>query len=703
MLLLCVVYDTFGIYALSRKKLRDVVTGILVGLIGVAVMLNPWSIEPGVFFDTRWVLLSLCGLFFGLVPTAIAVMIAGAFRLYQGGAGWIVGTVVIVVTAGVGVGWKYWRDKKQTPVGWKELYAFGVVVQLAMLSCMFLMPANMIFPILKAVAPPVLSIFPVLTLIIGLILKRQEARRDAEKELVENRKVLIKERGLLRGVINSISDMIFYKDTSGKYLGCNRSFESFTGLEAQNLIGKTDRDLFAGENFDFFSQLDMEILTTGNSVRLENLVLTREGKSLLLETVKTPFRGLDGTLHGLVSISRDITERKHAEEEREKLQEQLIQAQKMESVGRLAGGVAHDFNNMLGVILGQSELALSRLEPTQPLYSNLQEICKAANRSADLTRQLLAFARKQTVAPKVLDLNKTVGGMIEMMQRLIGEDIRLSWFPGVGLWPVKIDPTQIDQILANLCVNARDAILDTGKITIETGIATIDEAHHAMHSEAVPGDYVTLVVSDTGCGIDHAILSRLFEPFFTTKEIGKGTGLGLATVYGIVQQNNGFISVHSEPGQGASFEIYLPRYEGETDQMPEGSKMELPVRGHETILIAEDESMVLQMTKRMLEMQGYKVLTADKPSKAIQMAQEYIDEIHLLLTDVVMPDMNGRDLARKLLSYYPQLKTLFMSGYTANVIAHHGVLDDSLHFIQKPFKMDNLTVKIREVLDQYPN
>lgn len=394
----------------------------------------------------------------------------------------------------------------------------------------------------------------------------------------------------------------------------------------------------------------------------------------------------------------DITERKKSEEEKAKLERQLQQAQKMESVGRLAGGVAHDFNNMLGVILGHTELALMQLDPLQPLHTNLTEIRKAANRSADLTRQLLAFARKQTIAPKILNLNETVTGMLKMLFRLIGEDIHLSWQPGEDVWPVKMDPSQIDQILVNLCVNARDAISGVGKMTIETGNRILDESYGATHAGFIPGEYVQISVSDNGCGIDKETMPHIFEPFFTTKGVNKGTGLGLATVYGAVKQNNGYINAYSEPGQGTTFTIHLPRHVGKNEQLREKGSTEAPMRGQETILLVEDEPAILEVTTMILEMQGYTVLTASTPGEAIALARKHAGEIHLLLTDVVMPEMNGRDLARNLLSLYPDIKRLFMSGYTANVIAHHGVLDEGVHFIQKPFSTKDLAAKIRDAL-----
>jgi PAS domain S-box-containing protein len=395
----------------------------------------------------------------------------------------------------------------------------------------------------------------------------------------------------------------------------------------------------------------------------------------------------------------DITEKKASEKKNEDLEKKFLQAQKMEAVGRLAGGVAHDFNNMLNVILGHAEMALEILPEKSPLQEDLAEIKKAALRSADLTRQLLAFARKQTVAPKILDLNQAVEGMLKMLRRLIGENIDLAWHPGITLGKIKIDPTQIEQMLANLCVNAKDAIVDTGKITIETGMKAFDEMYCAEHPGFLPGEYVMLAVSDNGSGMTAETLANLFEPFFTTKEIGKGTGLGLATVYGIVKQNNGFINVYSEPDQGTTFKIYLSRHQTDTPPTSMDEPLKPVAGGHETILLVEDEPMLIAMTTAMLERQGYHVLPATTSGEAISLAKEHAGRIDLLITDVVMPDMNGRELARNLLSLFPKLKCLFVSGYTANVIAHHGVLDEGVHFLQKPFSGKDLAAKVREILD----
>lgn len=406
---------------------------------------------------------------------------------------------------------------------------------------------------------------------------------------------------------------------------------------------------------------------------------------------------LTGNALKMYGVVADITERKEAEGEKLDLELQLQQAQKLESVGRLAGCVAHDFNNMLGVILGHTELIIGQIDPGNPLRDDLDEIRKAAERSAGLTRQLLAFARKQTVVPRALDLNETIEGMLNMLRRMIGEEISLVWLPESHLWPVYMDASQIDQMLANLCVNARDAIGGIGKIVIETRNCTFNNDYCATHADCAPGDFVLLGVSDTGCGIAKENLNILFDPFFTTKELGKGTGLGLATVYGIVKQNNGFIHVCSEPGQGAIFNIYLPRH------TPERTAFDMPVPketpgGNETILVVEDEPAILAVASTMLTRMGYSVLKAGSPGEAIRLAGECTGKIDLLITDVIMPEMNGRDLAQTLMSLHPGLKCLFMSGYTADVIAHHGILDPGVHFIQKPFMMREIADKVREVI-----
>jgi signal transduction histidine kinase/ActR/RegA family two-component response regulator len=491
-----------------------------------------------------------------------------------------------------------------------------------------------------------------------------------------------------------------------------------TGVPAAEMIGKGDyaytipfygearpqlMDLIFMNNDDIMARYP-NIVREGDSLKAEvfcNALYDNKGAWVFVKA--SPLHDQSGKIVGAIERIRDITERKRAEEEKDALQAQLMQAQKMESVGRLAGGVAHDFNNMLSAIIGHAELAMMKSSPSEPIRLNLKAIVDSAYRSADLTRQLLAFARKQTVAPKIINVNEAVTGMLKMLLRLIGEDIEVVWKPKTGLWQVKIDPTQIDQILANLCINARDAITGVGKVDIETANIAIDEAYCAFHLGFVCGDYVMLAVSDDGCGMSKEVLDHIFEPFFTTKDMGKGTGLGLATLYGIVKQNNGFINVYSEPDKGTTFKIYLPRFVGEFMEPAAKRTAETP-KGHgETMLLVEDEPVILDVSREMLEQLGYAVLIASTPGEALRIARDHAAEIQMLITDVVMPEMNGRDLANLIGDIKPGLKCLFISGYTANVIAHHGILDPGIHFIQKPFSMEHLAAKVREVLDDARN
>ncbi|MBI4859408.1 MAG: PAS domain S-box protein [Candidatus Riflebacteria bacterium] len=511
-------------------------------------------------------------------------------------------------------------------------------------------------------------------------------RKRAEEALRSSRK-------LLQLVLDTIPVRVFWKDRDLRFLGCNRSFCRDAGVNGpEELLGLDDFSMPWREQAQAYRADDLRTIESAEPrLDYEESQTSPEGKRLTLKTSKIPLRDGTGQIIGVLGTYEDVTARKT-------LESQLLQAQKMESVGRLAGGVAHDFNNMLQVIQGYTDLVIAEAGPEDPERELLAEIQKAASRAADLTRRLLAFARRQTVSPKVLDLNDAVGGMLKMLRRLIGEDIDLAWVPGHDLRRVKVDPSQIDQILANLCVNARDAIADVGHITIATLNRELDEAYCATHLGAVPGPYVLLSVRDTGHGMDSEILSHIFEPFFTTKGLGEGTGLGLATVYGIVKQNNGFIDVRSAPGEGTTFDIYIPSFEAERGGMLAVREDATPPRGTETVLLVEDEEAVLKLGKRILEGLGYSVVTAGTPTEALDRARNHTGEIHLLITDVVMPEMNGRDLAEALACLRPGLKRLFMSGYTSVVIAPRGILEEGVCFIQKPFTPDALGMKVREAL-----
>jgi PAS domain S-box-containing protein len=520
-------------------------------------------------------------------------------------------------------------------------------------------------------------------------------RKRAEKILRESEK-------RYRSVIENIQDVFYRSDAEGRLLMGSPSGVKMFGYDSIDEMIGLPLDSFWPDPLKRQQFLD-QIRVKGNVRDFETVLKRKDGSTFNASFTTHFYYDDNGKFLGTEGLIIDITERVRAEAEKKKLEEQFRQAQKMEAIGQLAGGVAHDFNNMLNIIQGYSQLALMKTEPSSPLKTDLQEIMNATKRSTDLVRQLLAFARKQTIAPKALDLNDTVAGMLNMLRKLIGEDIDLIWIPAANLWPVKMDPTQIDQILANLAVNARDSISGVGKISIETGKAEFNEAYCAQYTDFIPGRYVMLAVTDNGCGIDKETCEKIFEPFFTTKEIGKGTGMGLATVYGIVKQNNGFVKVYSEPGKGTTLKIYLPRHEEEETKRDESHRQAGHLQGTETVLLVEDNEALLRMAKIMLEGLGYTVLAAGSTDEAVKLAEQYEREVHLLVTDVVMPEMSGLDLQKRLCTLRPDMKYLFMSGYTANVIAHRGILDEGVHFLQKPFSMNDLAAKVREALEMAIN
>ncbi|MBW7863511.1 MAG: PAS domain S-box protein [Candidatus Hydrogenedentes bacterium] len=483
-------------------------------------------------------------------------------------------------------------------------------------------------------------------------------------------------------------------DLNGMVTYANRSFVESHGYAMEEVLGKSFRIFHNGEQLAVTDRLFVQVVREGAFPALEVGHCRKDGTVFPMLMTGTLVRDTEGRPKCIASTAIDLSERKVLEEE-------LRQAQKMESVGRLAGGVAHDFNNMLGVILGHAEMAMDQVDPEEPLHADLSEIRKAAERSANLTRQLLAFARRQTAMPKVLDLNETINDMLKMLQRLITEDVALEWKPGAELWRVKVDPSQIDQILANLCVNARDAISGVGVVTIATENALVSAAQSARIPESSPGEYVLLAVRDTGCGMDKETMAKVFEPFFTTKEVGRGTGLGLATVYGIVLQNKGFVEVRSEPGRGTTFNIYLPRHAAASGQSgTDVEKGAMPRGRGETVMVVEDEGTILRMARMMLERLGYTVVTATGPEEALELSAAHPGEIHLLMTDVVMPEMNGKDLADRLRAARPGMRCLYMSGYTADVIARHGVMDETVAFLQKPFQLKSLADAVRTALEE---
>ena len=509
---------------------------------------------------------------------------------------------------------------------------------------------------------------------------------------ISDRKRVMMECERLMAAVGQVADGVVITDRDGIIQFVNSAVESATGRSHDSLIGLHLDALKSDEPGQCFKTLQ-QTLAGGRQWRGRFVNRGSDGRRRISEATLSPVRDPEGRIVNYVSVERDITE--HV-----LLSEQLHQAQKMESVGRLAGGVAHDFNNMLQVILGHVELALDTLGSDHPVIGDLREIEKATRNASTLTRQLLTFARKQPVTPQALDLNDAVSGMIPMISKVIGEAITLSWEPRQGLWVVNMDPVQLKQILVNLCVNARDAIQGVGSIMLETRNVVLDEAYCAVHVGVRCGEYAMIAVCDTGCGMSAEVKAHLFEPFFTTKKAGKGTGLGLAIVYGIVKQNQGDIHIYSEPGQGTVFKIYLPRHVAAKAVVAALAAPAIPIPGNgETVLVVEDEAAILDMVKKLLVKFGYRVLTSDRSVQALRLAAEHAGGIQLLVTDVVMPEMNGKELAERVVALNPEIRVLFMSGYTANVIAHHGVLDAGAHFLQKPFSTVDLAAKVRQALD----
>lgn len=508
------------------------------------------------------------------------------------------------------------------------------------------------------------------------------------------------ERERLNRAIEQSGETIVITDAAGTILYVNPAFTQTSGYSQEEAVGQNPRILQSERHDREFYREMWETLNAGDTWEGQIVNKSKNGELYTEQASISPVRDAAGRVVNFVAVKRDITSQLADQEEKENLQTQLLQAQKMESIGRLAGGVAHDFNNMLQAILGYTEMALEQVDPNLPLHHDIREIQKAARRSALLTRQLQTFARKQAAVPKVIDINMAIEGMVGMLRRMVGDKIRLEWKTEENLHFVRMDPGQFDQIVTNLCVNARDAVGESGHIILSARNVALGHAVRGMHGGIEAGSYVRLTIADNGCGMTQDLIDQIFEPFFTTKKAGQGTGLGLATVYGIVKQNRGGIRVRSAPGEGSTFQIFLPRHIGEIPPAELLTDSEAPIsHGDETILLVEDEKTILHATGRMLASLGYSVLATPSSNEALRLFAEHQDQIRLLLTDVIMPEMNGPDLVKKLLESQPNLTHLYMSGYTSNLLEEQGVSENSANFVQKPFSRVTLAQKVRTILD----
>ncbi|NLH47193.1 MAG: response regulator [Myxococcales bacterium] len=505
----------------------------------------------------------------------------------------------------------------------------------------------------------------------------------------------------LRQIINLVPHHIYAKDLQGKFILANEAVARTFDVPLAELTGKTEAEFRRGEiEPKTLRQDDHEILQSGKAEAVaEEVVLDAKGKTHYFQTTKIPYTALNSDQPAVLSVAIDITDRKQAEKENARLQDQLQQAQKLEAVGQLAGGIAHDFNNLLTGIAGNVELSLMEIEPEHPLAPALLDIKHASERAEALTRQLLAFSRKQLIQPRLVNLNQILDNLAKMLGRVIGENIELKMIREPKLQAIKADPSQLEQVLLNLVINARDAMPEGGRLIIETANRRLNGQHLKNFPQARPGNYVQLSVTDNGIGMDEAVQKHIFEPFFTTKPKGKGTGLGLSTVYGATRQNGGLIDFVSAPGKGTTFFLYFPQADETEDPlaMPPVKK-NLPT-GTETILLAEDDPLVLDMTLKIIKHLGYRVHYARNGAEALALGEKYGSSIQLLMTDVIMPLMNGKELAERLTKAFPHIKVLFTSGYTDDVIGHHGILEDGINFLPKPFTPRLLAQKLREELD----
>ena len=523
-----------------------------------------------------------------------------------------------------------------------------------------------------------------------LAVQRELGEAEARRERRKVEQTLVK----LRTAVEVSGEVIFMTDGDGVFTFVNPEFTRLYGYTSEEVLGKTTPRVLKSGETDPERYATLWATIKNKQVAIWEVTnRTKDGRMVNIEGTINPILDERGEIAGFLSIHRDVTMRKQ-------LEVQYRHAQKMEAVGRLAGGIAHDFNNLLTVINGYSQMVLEQLRPDHPMHSQVDKIQKAGERAATMTRQLLAFSRQQVLAPQVLDLNKVVAGIDKMLGRLIGEDIELVMACSAGLWYVKADPGQIDQVIMNLAVNARDAMPHGGRLTIETANVTLGEGEFGWRPVIEPGPYAMLAISDTGCGMTAEVKGRIFEPFFTTKEYGKGTGLGLSTVYGIVKQSGGYIFADSEPGKGTTFRIYLPPIASAEENRVEKTEPSLRAAGgSETVLVVEDNEAVRSYVRSVLETQGYALMEADGSEAAVQLTEKHAGPIHLLLTDVVMPRMSGPELAARLRPQHPEAKVLYMSGYTDKAIVDHGVLDPGICFLQKPFVPETLLQKVREVLD----
>jgi PAS domain S-box-containing protein len=676
LLAICLVYDAVILSRdPARPAMKEIVSGAILGVIGVAVMMNPLQWQAGIIFDTRSVLLSVSGLFFGPVATLIAMVITGAYRLHLGGSGIWMGLTVIAASGGIGMAWRRLRNKAPADFSLFEFYTFGIVVHLVMLALMALLPGALVAETFFRIGLPVMAIYPVGTALLGKLMAGREERRRTAETLRESEE---RWQFALEGSGDGVWDndigtgKNYYSEQCKRMLGYEPDEIGDTLETWAGMVHPDDRDRVM-EEAQRHLRGEIPVYLTEFRIRCRDgsykWVLSR-GKIMARDERGNPLR--------IVGTHSDITDRK-------RLEEQLRKAQKMEAIGQLAGGIAHDFNNILTTIIGRTYLLQSRLADREDLCIHAEQIALAAERASGLTQRLLAFSREQVVELRRSSLNAVVQRASELLSRLVREDIDLSFRFAEPPPVVLADEGRLVQVLMNLVTNARDAISGPGRILISTETARIEPLPEGTRGDVPPGYYAVLSVTDNGSGLDERIRERIFEPFITTKEVGKGTGLGLAVVYGIVRQHNGSITVRSEPAQGTTFSLYVPIVEGYPEEDAEGRENPM-LRGHGTILVAEDEDAVRALMKAILVENGYRVIEAANGVEAVERFMENRNNIDGVLLDVIMPRMNGREACEEILKIRPDVKILFVSGYSGDFLDDNLLKRQENGFIQKPLR-----------------
>lgn len=665
----------------ERHWSRPLLFGLLFGIVAVLCILSPVYVN-GAIYDGRSIVLSLVGIFGGLWAALLASCMAALARMYVGGMGTYVGLAVIATSTIFGIVYQFFWLRggiwTRIPVVW----VFSLLVHGVMLILQFALPVEIRWNVVSQIWAPVLLLYPPTFVLLVVIFARPEENASIHAKLLQQAR-------LMQQLLNAMPTPVTYRDAQGRYVVCNDAFCVVTGKSRETILGRQIQDLEFGDFVQEIKHYDTELFKNPGVQKFELRIPCADGVMRNVLCERSVVMGVNGNMEGIVSVMSDVSDMR-------RMEEQLRHAHKLEAVGRLAGGIAHDFNNMLGVILVQVEEVLDKLSADSPIIADLEEIRMAALRSSELIRQLLLFARKQEILPKRMDPVQAVRHGLHMLRRVIPESKQISFLPKENTYPIYMDEMQFQQVVTNLVINARDAIEGNGTIRIVVENVVCEEPRDGIPMTLVPGQWVRLAVQDNGCGIDPQNIERIFDPFFTTKDTGKGTGLGLATVYGIVTQASGCIQVRSAPGQGTLFEVYFRACTGDgeeeiheehrqtTDEVRREIAQVAQGKGH-CVLVVEDEEANLRIAIRILSRAGLHVFGASSPVKATEIFHAHANEIGLLVTDVIMPEKDGVQLWKEMRELRPDLRCVLMSGYTADVIANSDLHMPGVFFLPKPF------------------